>query len=269
MAQETPPAPLQLSPEQALSAPLLPSGRVFLDRQVLRSHLQSLCDPQGARVLVVDGPPESGKSSTVHLIRHVAPHAGFEVALVDLEAEAFHAIGPSEVADRLASQMGLDVGTRPAMQYESDARQVLRLSQWLVNEADKSGRVWWFVFDGFDNIDVRPDSWDFIHRLAIDADARIAELRIVVLGWSHEALPLKPGLRVLQETLQPFELSDVHEFFEQAVRRGMLPLDAAGIRQVVDAVAKAAATDDRPAALATATQRVLDLLLPEDGRWAR
>jgi hypothetical protein len=266
MARETSPAPPELSLEQALAAPLLPAGRLFLDRQALRHHLSSLCDPQGARVLVVDGPPGSGKSSTVPLIRHVARHAEFEVALVDLEAEAFHAIGPSEVAERLASQMGLAAGIPPATQYDSDARQVLRLSQWLVNEVGKSGRVWWFVFDGFDNIDVRPDSQDFIHRLAIDADARIAGLRVVVLGWSHEAPPLKPGLRVLRVTLQPFVLSDVHDVFEHLVRSGVLPLDPAGIQQVVDAVAQAAATDDRPAALATATQRVLDLLLPEDGR---
>jgi len=239
---------------------LLRQDRLFIGRQILRDHLRSLCASDGARVLVVDGPPGSGKSHTAQVIRHLSETIGFRMALVNIEMEAFHALTPSDVAQTLARQMGVTGGHMPAPMYEMTSRHVLQLSDWLMVQINRSNAVWWFVFDGFDHADVPTDTRDFISRLVADADIKMTNLRIVLLGWSDDLVPLSLRSHVLRETIAPLSREDVRRFFEQLSEDGTLPLDPAGIEQVVEAVEQAAPETRGVPGLAMATARAVSLL---------
>jgi hypothetical protein len=239
---------------------LLGQDRLFLGRQVLRNHLRTLCAPVGPRALVVNGPDGSGKSHTVQLIRYLSEHIRFRVALVNLEVEAFRAVGPSDLAQNLIRQMGGTAASMPEPRYESVSRYVLQLGDWLISRVQQSDGIWWFVFDGFDHVDVPLETRDFITRILEDADVRVTNLRMVLLGWSDDLVSLSLGPHVLRETIVPFDRGDLRHLFEQLSREGALQLDQGGIDQVVEAVERAAAKHRGVAGLAMAAARAVDLL---------
>ena len=64
------PRPLPAGLDQ-YSLGLLPPRRAFINRLPLRAHLRELSDPDGARVLLVQGAPGLGKSHSWYLISYV------------------------------------------------------------------------------------------------------------------------------------------------------------------------------------------------------
>jgi hypothetical protein len=240
-------------------AALLTGRNVFVGRQLLRRHLRELSDVTGPRVLLVDGPLGSGKSHTVALIRHLSLQRQFRIALVDVEQEAFHALLPADVAQRLMLQLGGSDAAMPAQLHQQTSRYVVQLSDWVVAHIQRSAAEWWIVFDGFDHADVPVETRDFIARLAMDADVRATNLRIVLLGWSDDLVPLALRSRALRETIAPAGEQELRRFFEQLSNEGSLPLDAQGVDQVVEAVVQAVANHDVPS-LEVAAARAVSLL---------
>lgn len=212
----------------------------FIGRRALRAHLRALTEEGGARILVVDGPPGSGKSYTLRLITHLSRQLQtFSVAAINLEEEAFHAIGPGEVARSMALQMGADVSAMPPP-AEAASRWILDLRDWLLGETRRQGTAWWFVFDGFDHEDVPFETRDFIRHLVVAAQQATTTLRIVLLGWSEDLVPMNIRAYVLRETIEPLGQADLRQFLQELSHAGVLPLDARGVDEVFTAIQNAA-----------------------------
>jgi Effector-associated domain 1/NACHT domain len=268
-----PTAPYDGSAVRALADPFqtcFVGGRPFIGRRALRQHLRNLAAPSGSRVLLVEGPPGSGKSYTLQFIAYLAAQLGsFKVGAIRLEDEAFYAFGPSDVARSLAHLMGRSVATLPAQADDTASRWTLELRDWLLGEILQSSATWWFILDGFDHPDIPLETRDFIKHLVVAAHRATTSLRVVLLGWSDDLVPLSLRASVLRETVAPLDRADLVEFFRQVAEDRMLRLDSDGIDQVVHAVLKAAAGGHDPShglqptdlrGVETAAAKVVELL---------
>src|SRR5262249_14701238 len=116
---------------------LLRGNRVFVNRMELRVALRDLASPTGSRVLVVQGPPGSGKSYSVHLIRHVAEQTGgFRVHTFDVDNPPYPK--PEDLAYSMISQFGGDTASMPVQGPATTSRWVRWLGDWMVRELVKS-----------------------------------------------------------------------------------------------------------------------------------
>jgi AAA ATPase domain len=208
----------EIAPGQSLAAdPVetiwLPGGRPFVDRASLRSAVRELLDPDGRRVLVVNGPPGSGKSYTVRFIRHIADRTGtFETLHIDLAYSP--SLRPTQVATEITVAMGLlpievDVTSQPDT-------QVRLLTSSLKSRVWNAGN-WWWVFDNCSSPGLPADTRNLIYALANAAEQDLDNLRLILLGFEQT---LGPGLDplALREQLTQIGEPDIRQWFGDAYR---------------------------------------------------
>lgn len=188
---------------------------VFLDREDLRGRLRTFVEGPDQSVLVVDGEPDSGRSYTYTLIRHIARHHGFRPARVILDQTST----ASRVVRRLATfvadpRAGAAAPPEPASLDEA-VHQV-------VHRATGAEDVFWFVLDDCDRLDPGSDVWDLIGRLALavyehEPVRRDQAPRLVLLGYSESARQLPYELRncALHDRARIAEPADLRIFFDQ------------------------------------------------------
>jgi hypothetical protein len=192
-------------------------GEAFLDRRKLRDALRRLASDQGPNVLVVNGPPGSGRSYTRALIEHAARRlATFEVAWIPLE-EAGVKLEPDGLAWQIACKLGRRDAPVPARQ-STGKRWAQDLALWLLSLPRPSDPVWWILLDGFDDPDIPEDTIALVQNLALHICSGEAQrrFRLVLLEYPR---PLPHSIRraVVPEELQPPESIgevDVREHFE-------------------------------------------------------
>ena len=249
-----------------VEAILLPGGRPFLNRQGLRWALRELLRTDGSRVLVVNGPPGSGKSYSLALVRYLAAVLNFPVAWVDLQAEVWPGYTPADLASALGRQMGADPGSMPTVQG-SPGRWVHQLGDWLTAEAAREDGRWWFVLDGADQTDLPRETHDLIQYLAHQVAAAAFSLRLVLLGY-EEPLPLGIEERVLRDNIGPIGQADLWHFFARLFAQEGLEYAPEAVEAAVDAVLQAVPEShpERPLLLSRAVTQAVSLLLPEGRR---
>lgn len=200
----------------------LPSKRVFINRKTLRAALRNLASPNGARVLVVYGPPEVGKTYSFYLIDHIARHpkeGGFEICRFDLENPA--APQPGELAFQIVLTIGGDAAKMPSQgPATSTARWTVFLLEWVVAELKRLDKPHYLVFDGFSKVELPDDTHSLITGLAQRAQevGRLRDLvRVVLLSYSGL---LHPDINdfVQREAVEQFGLSDMVELVIDVAR---------------------------------------------------
>ncbi|MFI9742130.1 trypsin-like peptidase domain-containing protein [Streptomyces sp. NPDC052494] len=214
---------LDRSPQDPFRSQLLKHGtEAFLDRSELREKLRGfLADPEQT-VLVVDGPPDSGRSYTYELIRHLGQHCGFRPVRVILsrtstaarlmERLAAFVAGPGDADDLASDPTRLN---DPLPCFEDAAHRI-------VGRATAAEDSFWIVLDDCDRIDPNSDVWDCIGVLARAVYEHTpvrkeTAPRLVLLGYSTamRQLPYEIRKNECRDTTRLLDEDDLRAFFRE------------------------------------------------------
>jgi hypothetical protein len=220
---------LQLRGELAAQAPLvgtdyydvlhLRGGRVMVNRRRLRAALRELCRDDGKRILVVKGPPSSGKTYSLQLITYLQQQLGrFKVAYVDLkeleESTEYSEVRPEEIGEQIAIQMNLC--GMPKRAAEQDARWVRHFCDWLTGQLSGSGTVGWIVVDSFTKAFLPQGSRDLIRLMAKRLTENLHQCRLILLSYDDEVNLPTEDLEL--EDIGDIGEEDLIEFFAALYR---------------------------------------------------
>ncbi|WP_031069319.1 hypothetical protein [Streptomyces sp. NRRL S-118] len=196
----------------------------FIDRQDLRETLRRFVHDPDTSVLMVDGEPDSGRSYTYRLIRHVGQHSGFRPARVTLS--------PTSTATRVVRRLAEFV-TEPrdavapfgAAELDDLLPSVEDAVHWVVRRATDAEDTFWLVLDECDKLDAGSDVWDLIGQLALAIYEHAAVRgdqapRLVLLGYGPAMRQLPYDVRgsVCRDTARVADRADLRAFFEQYFR---------------------------------------------------
>jgi hypothetical protein len=191
----------------------LRARRYFIDRKDLRQALKDLRSPDGPRVLVVTGQRVSGKSYTNELISFLGEKTPKNKTIyMNLDKFVFEAPNLTEM---IGLQMGMDTAGIPQQQDEQKARWIQRLVGWVLARVVNPGdTTYWFVFDGFREKTLLPETRDWIDELAVRAETNVPQCRVVLLNY-QENLPLQITDYVSREEIKPIGRDELIDFFAQ------------------------------------------------------
>jgi hypothetical protein len=196
----------------------------FLNRDITRRAFEHFDNPlvyadegQAARVLVVNGPPGSGKSFTTDFLRLLVGLRADQHQVVDLDFKhwtgkpltpdvlAVELVGKAAPEETRAAAKALAEQTVPRLDNQRPERWTKRLAIWLAGEANRANKTWHIVLDNFDRPGVPETTHLFIGQLAaglagvqslawdvLDPDMG-PPLRLVLLGYP-ELVPDPRGL---------------------------------------------------------------------------
>ncbi|MEU6624189.1 trypsin-like peptidase domain-containing protein [Streptomyces litmocidini] len=265
---------LRRSPRDPFRSTLLKHGtEAFLDRGELREKLRDfLADPEQT-VFVVDGPPDSGRSYTYELIRHLGQHCDFRPVRVTLSRTSTAA----RLMERLSAFVAGPEGDRvpwdptrlndPLPCLEDAAHR-------LVARATAAEERFWLVLDDCDRLDPHSDVWDCIGVLARaiyeHTPVRVETVpRLVLLGYATtmRQLPYEIRKNECRDTTRPVDEDDLRsffrEFFADTVPAGqeetVRELTETAVAEVLRAVESPSSEDSRMRRLCTAVEDVVRL----------
>ncbi|MET9964024.1 AAA family ATPase [Streptomyces sp. NPDC006326] len=228
-----------------LASVLRNGTEVFIDRDDLRRTLREFHDDPDRAVLVVDGEPDSGRSYTYSLIRHLGQHCGFRPVRVTLSRTST----AKQVVRRLAEFVE-DPRTPifplnpaplndPLPSLDDDVYR-------LVSRATAADERFWFVLDECDKLDMTSDVCDCIGQLAqavFDFTPVREETvpRLVLLGYGPTMRQLPYEIKnTSRDTARIVDPEDVHAFFRRFFTDALPPpADAQTVAGLADATAAA------------------------------
>jgi hypothetical protein len=184
---------------------------------------------KAARVLVVNGPPGSGKTYTGDFLRllvglHPNEHG---VAELDFANWTGKALTPDVLTVDLARQMGTPGSRAEAevsrLHSQRPERWAIDLAIWLAGEAYSTGKIWHLLLDNFHLSGVLEPTYIFIEQLAAAlAGKQIAwpphdpdmgpPLRLALLGYTR---PLVRNALVRLEDIRPIMPGDLELHFHR------------------------------------------------------
>ncbi|WP_225802812.1 trypsin-like peptidase domain-containing protein [Streptomyces sp. NK15101] len=213
---------LRRSPRDPFHSTLLKHGtEVFLDRSELREKLRGfLADPEQT-VFVVDGPPDSGRSYTYELIRHLGQHCGFRPVRVTLSRTSTAARLMERISAFVAGPEGDRVPPDPTRL--NDPLPCLEdAAHRIVARATAAEDRFWLVLDDCDRLDPHSDVWDCIGVLAraiYEHTPVRAETvpRLVLLGYATtmRQLPYEIRKNECRDTTRLADEGDLRSFFRE------------------------------------------------------
>lgn len=192
---------------------VLRGQRYFIGRKELRLALKEMRSKDPRRVLIVNGDRISGKTYTRELISFLSentPH--HRTVYIDLDKYVYEA---PNLTETIGQQMGMDANIMPKQEDEQKARWVQRLVGWIIARVVNPGdTTYWFVFDGFREQTLLPETKDWIDELAVQAETNVPQCRVVLLNYK-ESLPLQISDYVNREQIKPIGRVELLDFFEQ------------------------------------------------------
>ncbi|MFD5322319.1 trypsin-like peptidase domain-containing protein [Streptomyces sp. NPDC127092] len=207
-------------------------SEVFIGRAELRGTLRRFVADPEQTVLVVDGEPDSGRSYTYRLIRHLGQHNEFRPVRVTLTR--------TSTAERLVARLWEFVAGPEADGFPLNPT---RLNDPLPSIDDAVHRIvsrataaedrFWLVLDECDALDPNSDVWDCIGKLALaiyeHTPVRKETVpRLVLLGYSttlHQ-LPYDIRLNECHDTAVPAGPDELRDFFVRFFRESSGAPDA-------------------------------------------
>jgi len=222
------------APTDPYRAGLLAAKRSFIDRVDLRDYLRDLARGDGSRVLVVNGPKNSGKSHSWFLINYVGEHVGVaRRRLIDLSTYSGKVpAGAVVVADAIAALLGWKAP--PVVDTtNSEDNAVFVLTSWFVGNAAEELKLWWLVFDGLDAPLVGDGARRMVANIAAaSALEQAGPLRVVLLEFKTD-LNTKAEHSTLRETLAAVGTAEIKLFFEAVADQAGALLDDGAIEALV------------------------------------
>jgi serine/threonine-protein kinase len=200
---------IRVQPESDPFQSYWPMSKPFLDRRALRSGVRLAMGPEGPKILMVNGPPGSGKSYSSLLIRHVAEQTrAFDTLIVNFDQPERVADRPVDLAREIADGMGVSAGSMPA-QRDTTSRFIHELARWLIQLARAGDKDWWWIFDGVSSQPISSDLKYLIEVLAREVVVQ-ADVRLILLGFD-EPLPANIERDVYREDLTEIGESEIRE----------------------------------------------------------
>ena len=187
----------------------------MVNRTVLRAALREMAGSQstGARILVVNGPPSSGKTYSVEMISYLQRTLNsFRFVWIDLKKISGE-VRPDHIANDIVDQMSLPTAVIPEKDQEQDSRWVLTFCNRLQGVLGNAAQQWWIVIDGFNHARLSPSVNDLIKELS-GRRLTLPELRIVLLSYPDTLSPDVERV-ALREALTPISQRDLTHFFSQ------------------------------------------------------
>ncbi|MFD9030132.1 trypsin-like peptidase domain-containing protein [Streptomyces sp. NPDC059567] len=213
---------------------------VFIDRHELREKLRAFVADPEQTVLVVDGEPDSGRSYSYHLIRHLGQHCGFRPVRVTLSRTST-AARLVERLDDFVAPPGTDRMPLNPTQLNDPLPAIDDAVHRIVSRATAAEEQFWLVLDECDKLDPNADVWDCIGKLALavyeHTPARKAAVpRLVLLGYSPTMRQLPYDIRKneCRDTARVVGEDDLREFFREFFTQERPASDAAAIPALVD-----------------------------------
>lgn len=227
-----------------LDALLLTTDAPFLSRAELRQTLKVLRQPGSAKpILVVTGPRWSGKTYSTELIDDFCrSRNSLILCQVTLSPRQEKIIGAREIASDLVAQLGPRRNEMPPVNTNED-RWAQELATWVLTEAVGQPGDWWFVLDGFNGPEVRPDALKFIAHLADQVTRGVfaRRCRVILLNFDRTGLSVQPSRILLEAIKPPVEPDEVEDCVEVILRRTDTNADA---HQVTAAILQGLPTDE-------------------------
>ncbi|MFI6448606.1 effector-associated domain EAD1-containing protein [Kitasatospora sp. NPDC050543] len=208
--------------------------RLFLDRELLRSHLKDLVSDSRSRVLVVTGPRSCGKSYTWYFVADIAEQLkSFRPVLIDLGEWADQICTPLDLMGAIAFELKLPEPT--VDQHAQGAGQARRLRDWLVGQLydQTTGAEYVLVVDSLDQVPLRQDTAELIEHLAGAAIRhRLPGLRVILIGYQR--LELHTLDSVLTEPIGEIDRPVLCDFFHRLAEEVGVDLGTYVVGLVVD-----------------------------------
>lgn len=218
------------------SQAVLIAGRPMINRAPLRQVLQDHVDQHGSAppVVMVDGPPGSGRSHSWFLIQHVAREAGIEAVKVDLMAPILEQQTLPHIARLLTRKMRIvphiveptTVAATPETVAERWAEEVS--NGWSERTPQRS---MWIAIDSLDR-PLPPDVQRFMCALAARRLSHdMMDCVFFFLGAGQDYGVDDPGRLVARETLAVFLAHEIEHAARGLAAVGRTPLDAGQLQQ--------------------------------------
>jgi hypothetical protein len=228
----------RFQPADPYDAWLLRRGQPFVNRKVLRDHVKELAT-DGSRILVVDGPPSSGKTYSLNFISHISDTLqNCRIAWIDVEQGIRANFSAEQIAVSIVSQMGrrASLDYIPKQNELQEARWLLDLRDWLIGEINQTNITWWIVCDGLCHVDVPPSSRDFLRLLMRSAHFNVPQLRVVILAYKDDILPPDIASFIRKEKISDIGPPEISEYFKRLVARSNVATDAVALEAIISAV---------------------------------
>lgn len=195
--QRTPPP----NPADPLAATILDTLSPFLDRSPLRRTLRGFGPNSHSQILVVNGPPKSGRSYTRELLTHYCRAPSITLCCVKKSSWT----EPQDVAADLVSAVGGDSGSLPPSDTVQE-RWLSELARWVLREAANAHQRAltdiWFLMDGFGDDLSQPLRY-FIAQLAdriTNGAFAVGNFRLILLEFRRSDLTVPIGKIVTDDT---------------------------------------------------------------------
>ncbi|MFI9005431.1 trypsin-like peptidase domain-containing protein [Streptomyces sp. NPDC053541] len=259
---------------------------VFLGRAELRATLRRFVADPEQTVLVVDGEPDSGRSYTYRLIRHLGQHRGFRPVRVTLSR--------TSTAERLVARLWEFVAGPEAdgvplnpTHLNDPLPSIDDAVHRIVSRATAAEDRFWLVLDECDALDPNSDVFDCVGKLALaiyehTPVRRETVPRLVLLGYATALHPLPYDIRnnECRDTAVPAGPEDLRDFFRRFLaeaageRDGPVPpgLVEEAAQEVLRAAETAGSGDSRMRRVCTAAEeavRIRQALGPGEDYLAR
>ncbi|MFE5298807.1 trypsin-like peptidase domain-containing protein [Streptomyces sp. NPDC056632] len=192
---------------------------VFIDRAELRETLRRFVTDAELSVLVVDGEPDSGRSYTYRLIRHLGQHTGFRPVRVTLSRTSTAARLVGRLAEFVSGPETDGFPLNPT-QLNDPLPSLDDAVHRIVARATAAEDRFWLVLDECDALDPNSDVWDCIGKLALaiyeHTPVREETVpRLVLLGYSTAMHQLPYDIRKSEcrDTARPAGPDELRDFF--------------------------------------------------------
>lgn len=223
------------------SQAVLTLGRPMVNRAPLRRALQDHVDQHGSAppVVMIDGPPGTGRSHSWFLIRHVADQAGIRAIKVDLTAPILENQTLAGIAQTLVSNLGLILSQVPTTVAATPETVAERWAE-EVNvawNARNPARMVWIVLDSLDR-PLAPEVRAFVCALAARRlDHVMTDCVFFLLGAGQDYGVDDPGRLVARETLTVFRANEVEQAARELAAQGRKPLSKVDLdKRIADLV---------------------------------
>lgn len=201
-------------------------GEPVFDRGALQATAKNMCDPQGPRVLCVDGPAGTGRQYVSRIIEQVAFRFG--QTCVPVEMAAFAGASPDQLCEVIALELSLDQTNRPPCPEDrQSARWSKMLVAWLIGQLrlayQRDEVPSWIIFDCVGEFSLTEDLLEFIVELA-DRAHRTPQMRMVLIG-ADTLLPVRLYERAEKERTSPIVPQDLSGYLVNMAARNAVFLD--------------------------------------------
>lgn len=188
--------------------------RAFINRKNLRDSLRALVDSPigGKRVLIVKGPPVSGKTYTIQMISYLYQKLQkFRLVRIDFDSQQ-ETIEPEHIARPIIERIGLPKNeVMPEVGQEQDSRWIRSFCDQLERRMEDERDVWWVVIDGINTWKLSDFANELIHELARRINLGVLKLRLVLLGF--EGLPPDIEKNTISEEIEAIDQRHLINFF--------------------------------------------------------